>query len=152
MEVQRNTDGDTPSICVAAHADLRFFGLHVIWLLRNMINLRFIRLLMETLHQTGEHRFQLPKSALWFGDKSALLAQGAVFSGTSVIDCSLFGSTAALIRPLRLGHCIYMYCWKVAIAVYVNVTILGYRLKKDVTSSKNKGRSVLYWLGRAISA
>ena len=33
-----------------------------------------------------------------------------------------------------------MYCWKVAIAVYVNATILGYRLKKDVTSSKNMGR------------
>ena len=39
---------------------------------------------------------------------------------------------------LRLGHCIY--CWKVAIAVYVNATILGYRLKKDATSSKNMDR------------
>ena len=33
-----------------------------------------------------------------------------------------------------------MYCWKVAIAVYVNATILGYRLKKDVICSKNMGR------------
>ena len=29
MEVQRNTDGDTPSICVDAHADLRICGGHV---------------------------------------------------------------------------------------------------------------------------
>ena len=37
-----------------------------------------------------------------------------------------------------LGHCIY--CWKVTIAVYVNATILGYRLKRDATSSQNMGR------------
>ena len=30
LEVQRNTDGDTPSICVAAHADLRICGWHVV--------------------------------------------------------------------------------------------------------------------------
>ena len=40
-------------------------------------------------------------------------------------------------RPLRLGHCIY--CWKVAIAVYVNATILGHTLMKDATSF-NMGR------------
>ena len=50
-----------------------------------------------------------------FGDKSDLLAQGVVFLGAPVIDCSPLGSTATLIRPLRLGHCIYMYLWKVAI-------------------------------------
>ena len=47
-------------------------------------------------------------------------------------------STATLIRPLRLGNCIY--CWKVTVAFYVNATILGCRLKKDATSSKNMGR------------
>ena len=30
VEVQRNTDGDTPCTCVAAHADLRLCGGHVI--------------------------------------------------------------------------------------------------------------------------
>ena len=55
-----------------------------------------------------------------------------------MIDCSLLGSTATLIRPLRIGNCIY--CWKVAITVYVNATILGYRLKKDATGSENRGR------------
>ena len=30
MEVQRNTNGDTPSICLAAHADQRICGGHVI--------------------------------------------------------------------------------------------------------------------------
>ena len=45
------------------------------------------------------------------------------------MDCSLLGSTATLIRPSRLGHCIY--CWKVTIAVYV---------RKDATSSQNMGR------------
>ena len=30
VEVQRNTDGDTPYICVAAHADLRICDGHVI--------------------------------------------------------------------------------------------------------------------------
>ena len=62
------------------------------------------------------------KIDLSFGDKSALLALGTVFSGAPVIDCSLLGSTATLIRPLRLGHCIN--CWKLAIAVHVNATIL----------------------------
>ena len=38
-----------------------------------------------------------------------------------------------------LGHCIY--CWKVTIAVYVNATLLGCRLKKGTTSSQNIGRS-----------
>ena len=38
---------------------------------------------------------------------------------------------------LRLGHCIY--CWKAAIAVHVNATILGYRIKKAATSSQNMG-------------
>ena len=33
-----------------------------------------------------------------------------------------------------------MFCWTVAIAVYVNATILRYRLKKDATSFKNMGR------------
>ena len=66
------------------------------------------------------------------GDKSALLAQEAVISSSPVIDCSLLGFTATMIRPSRLGH--FIYCWKVTIAVYVNVTILGYRLKKDGTS------------------
>ena len=77
--------------------------------------------------------------ALWFSDKSALLAQGAVLSGSPVIDCSLLDSmaTATLIRPSGLGNCIY--CWKVTIAVYVNATILG-RLKKGATSSQNMGR------------
>ena len=32
-----------------------------------------------------------------------------------------------------------MYCWKVAIAVYVNATKYEYRLKKDVTNFKNMG-------------
>ena len=31
MEVQRNTDGDTPSIRVAAHADLRISGRHAVF-------------------------------------------------------------------------------------------------------------------------
>ena len=75
---------------------------------------------------------------LWFGDKSALLAQGAVLSGSPVINCSLLGSTATLIRPSRLGHCIY--CRKVTIAVSVNATLLAYRLKKDATSLQNVGR------------
>ena len=87
-----------------------------------------------------EHWFEFPNSALWFGDKSALLAQGAVLSSSPYIDCSLLDSTAIFIhvRPSRLDHCIY--CWKVTIAVYVNATILGYRLKKDATSSQNMGR------------
>ena len=33
-----------------------------------------------------------------------------------------------------------MYYWKVAIAVYVNATILGDILKKDATSSRNMVR------------
>ena len=55
-----------------------------------------------------------------------------------MIECILLDSTTTWIRPLRLGHCIY--CWKVAIAVNVNATILGYRLKKDASSFKNMGR------------
>ena len=43
-----------------------------------------------------------------------------------------------MIRPVRLDH--YIYCLKVAIAFYVNATLLGYRLKKDATSFKNMGR------------
>ena len=61
-----------------------------------------------------------------------------MLSGSPVIDCSLLGSTATLICPSRLGHCIY--CWKVTIVVYTNATVLGYRLKKDATSSQNMGR------------
>ena len=76
--------------------------------------------------------------ALCFGGKSYLLAQWSVFSGHPVIECSLVVSTATLIRPLSLSHCIY--CKKVAIAVYVNATIFGYSLKKDATSFKNIGR------------
>ena len=49
----------------------------------------------------------------------------------------LLVSTATLIRPSRLGNTIYY--WKVAIAVYVNATMLGYRLKKDATTSQNTG-------------
>ena len=30
VEIQQNTDGDIQSICVAAHADLRICGGHVI--------------------------------------------------------------------------------------------------------------------------
>ena len=64
----------------------------------------------------------------------------------------LLGSTATLICPSRLGHCIY--CWKVTIAVYVNATLLGYRLKKDATSSQNMGRfgPGLVRSGRVVSA
>ena len=69
-------------------------------------------------------------------------------------------ATATFIRPLRLGHCIY--CWKMAIAVYVNATIVGYRLKKDATSFKNMGRFglvlvkpgrfglILFWVDSAL--
>ena len=39
---------------------------------------------------------------LWGGGREA------VFSGSPVIDCSLRGYTAKLIRPLRLGHCIIL--------------------------------------------
>ena len=46
--------------------------------------------------------------------------------------------TWSLHIPSRLGHCIY--CVTVRIAVSVNATILGYRLKKDATSSQNMGR------------
>ena len=49
----------------------------------------------------------------------------------------LLVSTAILIRPSRLGRCIYR--WKVIVTVYVNAPILGYRLKKDATSSQNMG-------------
>ena len=38
------------------------------------------------------------------------------------------------------GLVIALCCWKVTIAVYVNNTILGYRLKNDATSSQNMGR------------
>ena len=63
---------------------------------------------------------------------------GAVFSGSPVIESSVLDSTVALICPLRFAHCIN--CWKVAIAVDVNATILGFRLKKDEFGFKNMGR------------
>ena len=86
-----------------------------------------------------KHQFQLPKSVLWFGDKSVLLAQGAVLSASPAIDCSLLGFTAALICPLTVFY------WKVAIAVYVNVIVLGNRLKNMVVS-------VLCLFGRVVLA
>ena len=69
--------------------------------------------------------------ALWFGGKWALLAQGVVLSGSpaSRLHCNLDTPFKACI-----------FCWKVTIAVYVNATIVGYRLKKDATSSQNMGR------------
>ena len=62
---------------------------------------------------------------------------GLYFQAVQLLNAGLLDSTATLICPLRLGHCIY--CWKEAIAVYVNATILGYRQKKDATSFKNMG-------------
>ena len=67
-----------------------------------------------------------------------MISKRVVFSGSPVTECSLLDSIATLIRPLRLGHCIY--CLKVAITVYVNATILRYRLKKDATIFRNMGR------------
>ena len=43
------------------------------------------------------------------------------------------------------------YFWKVAITVYVNTTMLGYRLKKGATSSENMDVSALGLLGRVVS-
>ena len=60
---------------------------------------------------------------------------GLVISRLNWFSGLYFQALQLLIRPLRLGR--GMYCWKVAIAVYVNATILGYKLKKDATSFNN---------------
>ena len=77
-----------------------------------------------------------------FDDRLTLLAQRSVFSGSPVIDSGLLHcSIATLIRlclviaysgELEGGNRCYVF-------VHVNASILGDRLKKDATITKNTG-------------